>query len=337
MKAQEFTIVELKQDRKQTAKTRNPVAKNLGVTASGAGAHKDKKRDAKTGVEKHKKDYAVENSHLSEISKSTLGSYVKKSAFDAAKKGVQLGGSTKQDTSAEQDAVLKRQRGISKATDRLVRTEAYDGDPNEYFVLRHRSKRDIENEITVTRLWSKIKQFDSYQEAIRARDEMTAKHPGERFTVTTHKKPSVAESLFYAGLNKNKSSTSDQDRKRADAASAERVAGREASSRAWSKAQSDAYKAGKDTFTFNGKTYPLKGPQGPVAEGLSPQQKRAHQANLDAAQQAMDRREAEGEDMTGATIDQKTYKIIKPKSSGVTENDLNTRKYKVVPVNTQGK
>ena len=56
-----------------------------------------------------------------------------------------------------------------------------------------------------------------------------------------------------------------------------------------------------------------------VAEALSPQQKQAHQANLDAAQREMDRREAEGEDMTGAKIDQKTYKIIKPKQSGVSE------------------
>jgi hypothetical protein len=56
-----------------------------------------------------------------------------------------------------------------------------------------------------------------------------------------------------------------------------------------------------------------------VAEGLSPQQKQAHQANLDAAQREMDRREAEGEDMTGATIDKKTYKIIKPKQPNLAE------------------
>jgi hypothetical protein len=57
-----------------------------------------------------------------------------------------------------------------------------------------------------------------------------------------------------------------------------------------------------------------------VAEGLSPQQKQAHQANIDAAQREMDRREAEGEDMTGATIDKKTYKIIKPKQPRVDES-----------------
>ena len=58
-----------------------------------------------------------------------------------------------------------------------------------------------------------------------------------------------------------------------------------------------------------------------MAEGwdkLTPQQK-AHEYNLDAAQREMDRRHAEGEDMTGAKIDKKTYQIIKPKQRGVAE------------------
>ena len=37
----------------------------------------------------------------------------------------------------------------------------------------------------------------------------------------------------------------------------------------------------------------------------------AHQLNLDAAQREMDSRQAQGEDMTGATIDQVTYKITR--------------------------
>ena len=58
-----------------------------------------------------------------------------------------------------------------------------------------------------------------------------------------------------------------------------------------------------------------------VAEGLdklTPQQK-AHEYNLDVAQREMNRRHAEGEDMTGAKVDKKTYKIIKPKQKGVAE------------------
>jgi len=59
-----------------------------------------------------------------------------------------------------------------------------------------------------------------------------------------------------------------------------------------------------------------------VAEGwdkLTPQQK-AHEYNLDASQREMDRRHAQGEDMTGAKIDKKTYKIVKPKQQGVAED-----------------
>ena len=48
-------------------------------------------------------------------------------------------------------------------------------------------------------------------------------------------------------------------------------------------------------------------------------QQKAHEYNLDAAQREMDRRHAQGEDMTGAKIDKKTYKIVKPKQQGVGE------------------
>ena len=67
----------------------------------------------------------------------------------------------------------------------------------------------------------------------------------------------------------------------------------------------------------------MKSKEEGVAEGwdkLTPQQK-AHEYNLDAAQREMDRRQAQGEDMTGATIDNKTYNIVKPKQQGVTENN----------------
>ena len=42
-------------------------------------------------------------------------------------------------------------------------------------------------------------------------------------------------------------------------------------------------------------------------------QQKAHEYNIDAAQRDMDRRHSQGEDMTGARIDKKTYEIIKPK------------------------
>jgi Arc/MetJ-type ribon-helix-helix transcriptional regulator len=42
---------------------------------------------------------------------------------------------------------------------------------------------------------------------------------------------------------------------------------------------------------------------------------KAHEYNLDAAQREMDRRHAEGEDMTGAKIDKKTYEIVKARKA----------------------
>lgn len=66
---------------------------------------------------------------------------------------------------------------------------------------------------------------------------------------------------------------------------------------------------------------PIGIPEDEVEEDLAkltPQQK-AHEYNLDAAQREMDSRHAQGEDMTGATIDKKTYEIIKPKQQGVAE------------------
>lgn len=42
----------------------------------------------------------------------------------------------------------------------------------------------------------------------------------------------------------------------------------------------------------------------------------AEQLNIDAAQREISRRQAEGEDMTGATICPRTYAISKPESKG---------------------
>jgi len=66
MKAKEFIIVEAKVAQK--SKPRNPVAKNSGVTASGAGQHKDRKAAAKRGEVKHK-GKQIGESQVYEVSK----------------------------------------------------------------------------------------------------------------------------------------------------------------------------------------------------------------------------------------------------------------------------
>jgi hypothetical protein len=93
----------------------------------------------------------------------------------------------------EQLAAKRKQGGVaSRGIDKNI-GEVYDGEPDEYHVLRHQSKLDIEREITIPRLWEKVKQFDGYQAAKKAYDEMKTKYPNEKFTVTTHKKKSVDE------------------------------------------------------------------------------------------------------------------------------------------------
>ena len=60
-------------------------------------------------------------------------------------------------------------------------------DSDEYHVLRHQTPQDIEHEMS-PRAWTKVKEFDSYQDAQAAYNAMKAKHPNNRFTVTTHSK-----------------------------------------------------------------------------------------------------------------------------------------------------
>lgn len=61
---------------------------------------------------------------IAEISKQALGSYVKKSAFDSASKAIGLGAETDAEKiKKKQGDVMKRQKGIARATDRLVRKE----------------------------------------------------------------------------------------------------------------------------------------------------------------------------------------------------------------------
>ena len=61
----------------------------------------------------------------------------------------------------------------------------------------------------------------------------------------------------------------------------------------------------------------------------------AHELNLDAAQREMDMRAAQGEDMSGATIDQSTYAIVKREIAGVSQTSLDQAVYATItPVQT---
>ena len=66
--------------------------------------------------------------------------------------------------------------------------EEYDGEPDEYHVLRHQTKDDIDKEITMPAAWTRVKEFDSYQAARRLYNELKEKNPSQKYTITTHSK-----------------------------------------------------------------------------------------------------------------------------------------------------
>lgn len=72
MRASEFIIVENKKNNTQPVKNRNPVAKNLGVTASAAGKHKDRKAAMKRGEVKHKGRVDSLESYIAEKGKKHI-------------------------------------------------------------------------------------------------------------------------------------------------------------------------------------------------------------------------------------------------------------------------
>jgi hypothetical protein len=79
-------------------------------------------------------------------------------------------------------AELQKQKSQQPAT----ALEGYEN-PDEYHVLRHQTKDDIEKEMT-PKGWTRIKEFDSYQESQNAMQEMKDKFPNQKFTVTSHSK-----------------------------------------------------------------------------------------------------------------------------------------------------
>lgn len=104
MKAKEFI---------PAAKPRNFVAKNAMKTTSGAGAHRDKKKEQKQGYEKHK-GKGVAEQQVSELSTDLLGRYKKAASADA----------TAADKRGDYKHGDKRFSGIVKATKKQFANDA---------------------------------------------------------------------------------------------------------------------------------------------------------------------------------------------------------------------
>ena len=68
-----------------------------------------------------------------------------------------------------------------------VPEETVTEDSDKYHVLRHQTAQDIEHEMS-PKAWTKVKEFDSFNDAQDAYDAMKSKHPNHKFTVTSHSK-----------------------------------------------------------------------------------------------------------------------------------------------------
>lgn len=120
-------------DKKEQEKSRKMAAKRAAGVA---------KADAKL----------KEEENLDELSKKTLGSYVKKASFNAAQSAYQAGGSNGNIAKLQphMDKLNKRTAGVNKATDKLAKEEVeieetileYDLEKNAKRYLSHKAKAD---------------------------------------------------------------------------------------------------------------------------------------------------------------------------------------------------
>ena len=144
-KIRQLKIVEAKKANEFDDKPiRNLVAKNAKATTSGAGVHADKKKNAKAGITKHKKDVELDETfdklkpiktpkkssekQLDELDKSTLKSYTKSASQDLVPLATKLAKTTSSEKQADLGRkISNRTRGISTATDKMEEADTSTG------------------------------------------------------------------------------------------------------------------------------------------------------------------------------------------------------------------
>ena len=126
--AQELELANAKKaDKKQAKEGWGAVAKAADSLAAKSKAREDKARNKKVSAWAKGRREGVE---IDELSKKVLGRYVKKAAHDTAGAGIDLGassqkkgGQTRADVDKHAGKLLKRQRGIGKAVDKLSKED----------------------------------------------------------------------------------------------------------------------------------------------------------------------------------------------------------------------
>ena len=176
-------------------------AKAKQLLASGMTEQQVVQQLVKEGIPQRYAEQAVQAGQMNEDKFGTrekrerrAGSRPERSNADRSKQIHQLHGATGWDVSHLELLKPDELNDLhQKHVDQKV-SEVYDGEPDEYHAVRRQSKKDIELEITKPAHWDKINQFDSYQEAKKYMENLKAKDPTAKITITTHKKKSVTES-----------------------------------------------------------------------------------------------------------------------------------------------
>lgn len=174
-------------------------AKAKQLLASGMTEQQVVQQLVKEGIPQRYAEQAVQAGQMNEDTFGTRekrerrpGSRPERSNSDRTKQIHQLHGATGWDISHLE---LLKPNELADLHQKHVDTEVseiYDGEPDEYHVVRHQTKDDIDREITMSRAWTKVKQFDSYQEARKLYSELKDSNPGQKYTITTHKKKSAS-------------------------------------------------------------------------------------------------------------------------------------------------
>ena len=315
----------------EAEKVLSPFDKGYKPSETPTSSHTSKK--VSTGTVYQKKwtpENPVKEETLDELSKKTLGSYIKKSSqhaagqtFDAAHKlGVRaMNGPAMQDKDNPHGDILAKQvrthfdkansrlGGISKATDKLTREEkegSHEDEKQDKAMFKKMFKKaedkddKSEKETPDAHTMKSEGSFDRENREERRREHEAEYEVEKRVTKNREAAKAAAQAKKPVKEERHLSPEESAEKERIVKGMKKGLPGFK--ERYGNRAKSVMYATATKQAMKEG------------LEKMTPQQK-AHEYNLDSAQREIDRRHGEGEDMTGAKINKTTYQIIKPKQS----------------------
>ena len=255
-----------------------------------------------------KKKYNEEAEQMDELNKDTVYSYAAKAEKDVNKKHKELTSQIKSNNplSANKtaDKIVKRYSGMDRAENRLNKeeTEQISEAPKSIVNLVQKLQTTKRHMIAKSRA---KKLVTASKSASAAGDKMTAD-------------AAMSKSKRYSNIAKGMEEQMDEKVTSRDIKMAVGVAKDKRYAGGNMSGAVKTMEKMKPGLSKHPRVQQVLKSTQESFDKLSPQQK-AHQYNLDSAQREIDRRHGEGEDMTGAKINKKTYEINKPKKQRVTE------------------